>query len=127
MTNTNTLSMQNSFASLITSLFYGNNLDMASYNENVKKIAINNFVLNNKEYIFKKEIILNIEFVDNMYYTYDDTFDIYVYTENLGDVEKEYAKDFAELYQEYALEEDINLDKNARILKRKFLDYCMVQ
>lgn len=126
MTNTNTLSMSGGIFNLLNSLFIGKNINMASYNENVN-IEIKNFVLNDKLYIFNKPITLSVEKKDGMFLARDEIFDIFIYTKNYEDIEKEYDEDFAELYEAFALEEDCNLDDDAKILKQQYLDYCKVQ
>ena len=128
MANTNTLSLsQNNLAKMLFGCFYGNNCNMATYNESMDNIAIKNFIIDGKQYIFAKQILLTVEKKDDMYFAYDEIFDIFIYTKNYDDIEKEYDEDFAELYESFALEEDCNLDENAKNLKKKYLDYCKVQ
>lgn len=93
----------------------------------MEKIIVNDFTLKQIHYHFNKPIRLNVKIVDkNMYYAYDKIFDIFVYEDLLENVESEYQRDFAELYEAFALEDDENLDKGARQLKRKFLKYCII-
>lgn len=92
------------------------------------KIIIKDFNLKKIHYRFLKPIILSIhqDFHSLKYTGYDNIFDIFVYVDSFEDIEKEYQRDFAELYEAFALEEDENLDKGARRLKRKFLKYCSI-
>lgn len=92
------------------------------------KIIIKDFNLKKIHYHFLKPIILSVhqDFHSLMYTGYDNIFDIFIYTKNYEDIEKEYQRDFAELYEAYALEDDEMLDKGARRLKRKYLKYCSI-
>lgn len=92
------------------------------------KITIKDFTLKKIHYHFLKPIILSIhqDFHSLKYTGYDNIFDIFVYVDSFEEVEKEYQRDFAELYEAYALEDDENLDRGARRLKRKFLKYCSI-
>lgn len=58
---------------------------------------------------------------DGVYYS-NEEYNIYAYGKNQKEAEQDIFNEFELQYKEYAMEDDKNLDKNARQLKQKLLN-----
>ena len=71
-----------------------------------------------------KPLMFKIEVNKEGFYYTNEEYNIYAYGETQKEAEIDVLEEFKIQYKSYALEDDINLDKKAKILKKKLLDIC---
>ena len=67
-------------------------------------------------------IIFKIDIDANGFYYSSEEYNIYAYGKNQKSAEQDIFNEFELQYKEYAMEDDENLDKNARELKQRLLN-----
>lgn len=97
----------------------------------LSKIKVEDFILNNNKYHFKKPLYLELTYLGkhnklDRYYCWEPIFKIYAVGKTQESMLTEFKEYWDELYRGYALIYDSKLHNTAKALKRKLLEYCEV-